>query len=256
MSTNVCEGYGLTSRVKSELLKSFPRLYLAGRISKERLRWGIVGNEIDHPEGTGGSISTVRASLSEHAFVYTGPFVYREHEHCFERHGGSKRAVVSRSMAGIEACDLFVAWIDDDQCHGTLVEIGYASAIKKPSVIIASRKGIDELIGELWFSACAVDNVFVASRESPREGLLELFLEARRGRFAGYGTYSEYLRSPRWKDTREGALTRAGGHCQLCRSTKSLNVHHNTYERVGNELPEDLVVLCRKHHEAFHDGER
>jgi hypothetical protein len=27
-----------------------------------------------------------------------------------------------------------------------------------------------------------------------------------------------------------------------------------TYERLGNELDEDLLVVCREHHQAIHEG--
>lgn len=65
--------------------------------------------------------------------------------------------------------------------------------------------------------------------------------------------YKEYLNSPHWKEIRLKALARAGNRCQLCSSTDSLNVHHNTYRNRGNEDLKDLVVLCRNCHEKFHD---
>lgn len=36
--------------------------------------------------------------------------------------------------------------------------------------------------------------------------------------------------------------------------TSRLHVHHRTYERLGEELPEDLVVLCEVCHEAYELG--
>ncbi len=62
-------------------------------------------------------------------------------------------------------------------------------------------------------------------------------------------TYDEYLDSPTWQTKRQEALGRAGHKCQLCGATNRLDVHHNTYERLGNELPADLIVLCRSCHE-------
>jgi hypothetical protein len=65
--------------------------------------------------------------------------------------------------------------------------------------------------------------------------------------------YRLYLASPRWAEQRAAALERAGHKCQLCSShTTNLQVHHNTYDRIGVELNTDLIVLCddchRKHH--------
>jgi hypothetical protein len=64
--------------------------------------------------------------------------------------------------------------------------------------------------------------------------------------------YSEYLESPAWRARRDAAIARAEGRCQLCNSSRRLNVHHRTYERVDNERDGDLTVLCQKCHERFH----
>ncbi|MDU5111970.1 MAG: HNH endonuclease signature motif containing protein [Clostridium sp.] len=65
--------------------------------------------------------------------------------------------------------------------------------------------------------------------------------------------YKEYLNGEHWKEIRLKALDRAGNRCQLCCKTDNLNVHHNTYENIGNEDLKDLVVLCRECHAKFHD---
>ena len=66
-------------------------------------------------------------------------------------------------------------------------------------------------------------------------------------------TYADYLETDEWKLTRMEAMERAGGKCQICGANcERLNVHHNTYERLGYEAPTDLVVLCENCHEIFH----
>lgn len=65
-----------------------------------------------------------------------------------------------------------------------------------------------------------------------------------------------YLRSDHWRATRLAALERAGNRCQVCNADKRLDVHHRTYERIGNERPEDLTVLCRGCHELYHESRR
>lgn len=68
------------------------------------------------------------------------------------------------------------------------------------------------------------------------------------------GTYDEYLASPEWRSRREWALERADRRCQLCNTTRTpLHVHHRTYERLGAELPSDVIVLCGQCHQTFHD---
>lgn len=68
-------------------------------------------------------------------------------------------------------------------------------------------------------------------------------------------TYADYLRTEHWQQTRAKALKRAGHKCQLCAASSQLEVHHNTYERLGGEKPTDLVVLCRNCHKAHHGAE-
>ena len=64
--------------------------------------------------------------------------------------------------------------------------------------------------------------------------------------------YTEYLRSPEWRNRRIRALCVAGDACEECGVGYSLQVHHLTYERRGCELPEDLVVLCKTCHRMVH----
>lgn len=67
-----------------------------------------------------------------------------------------------------------------------------------------------------------------------------------------YNYKSKYLKSETWFQKRKGALDRANNKCQLCSSRKNLNVHHNTYENVGDEKEEDLIVLCGECHKKYH----
>ena len=64
--------------------------------------------------------------------------------------------------------------------------------------------------------------------------------------------YYEYLRSAEWQGKRFAAIQRARNRCQVCYSDGNLDVHHRTYERLGDELASDLTVLCRTCHTTFH----
>ena len=66
--------------------------------------------------------------------------------------------------------------------------------------------------------------------------------------------YEEYLQTPHCKGSREDKLRAVGHLCQVCNSgLGTLDVHHRTYERLGQELDEDLTVLCRACHSIFHE---
>jgi hypothetical protein len=67
--------------------------------------------------------------------------------------------------------------------------------------------------------------------------------------------YRSYLESPAWHFKANAAKERAGQRCQVCNARNAtLNAHHRTYERVGAELPADLIVLCRGCHKLFHES--
>lgn len=64
--------------------------------------------------------------------------------------------------------------------------------------------------------------------------------------------YTDYLKSPRWFAKREEIFNTRGRICEACKSTKYLQVHHKTYDRLGNEDKSDLKVLCGRCHKGVH----
>jgi hypothetical protein len=70
--------------------------------------------------------------------------------------------------------------------------------------------------------------------------------------------YIEYMNSARWAWRREEEISRANGRCERCGADEAdvtLQVHHLTYEHLGNEEPGELQVLCVACHEIA-DRER
>lgn len=65
--------------------------------------------------------------------------------------------------------------------------------------------------------------------------------------------YYEYLRSPWWEFIRRSAMERAYHACEVCHERRAKAVHHWTYERVGCELPDDVIAVCHPCHAAIHD---
>jgi 5-methylcytosine-specific restriction endonuclease McrA len=68
--------------------------------------------------------------------------------------------------------------------------------------------------------------------------------------------YAAYLKSPRWKELKLIALTKANFCCERCRTgieDVRLEVHHKRYPKVlGQETSADLEVLCTYCHRAHH----
>ena len=65
--------------------------------------------------------------------------------------------------------------------------------------------------------------------------------------------YEEYLKTEHWLKTAYLARQRDGNECRYCASRKPpLQVHHLTYERLGEERLSDVITLCRRCHEMQH----
>jgi 5-methylcytosine-specific restriction endonuclease McrA len=67
--------------------------------------------------------------------------------------------------------------------------------------------------------------------------------------------YTKHINSERWERRRLRAIDEVGGACQMCGSTDRIQVHHLNYDNLGNEKPEDLLVVCRQCHRKVHQGE-
>jgi hypothetical protein len=64
--------------------------------------------------------------------------------------------------------------------------------------------------------------------------------------------YDAYINGPDWGERRKAKLRQVGYRCQGCDETERLEVHHLTYDRLGNERMEDLMVLCQLCHALEH----
>ncbi len=68
--------------------------------------------------------------------------------------------------------------------------------------------------------------------------------------------YREYVCSAAWARRRAAEIAKAGNMCTECGMPGQhgipLQVHHLSYKHLGEELPGELVVLCRLCHEVAH----
>jgi 5-methylcytosine-specific restriction endonuclease McrA len=65
--------------------------------------------------------------------------------------------------------------------------------------------------------------------------------------------YEDYLRSEQWQSKRRLVFQRCAGICEGCRQAKATQVHHLTYEHLGDELLWELAAVCRECHERVHE---
>ena len=71
-----------------------------------------------------------------------------------------------------------------------------------------------------------------------------------------YQKYKNYLLSPEWEEIRQTLFASRGRVCEMCGSNKFIQVHHITYDRLFNEDPADLLVVCNSCHEKIHGKDK
>jgi hypothetical protein len=65
--------------------------------------------------------------------------------------------------------------------------------------------------------------------------------------------YREYIQSKEWKEKAKLVRRRARGLCEGCLTERATQVHHLTYDNLGNELLFELVALCGECHNRIHN---
>lgn len=88
-------------------------------------------------------------------------------------------------------------------------------------------------------------------RRDYEEGMRLLFGPAWRQTISGIQKHDARIHSPEWEAMSRRAKERAGFRCQVCNSPRRLETHHRTYERLGHERDDDLIVLCHECHGLF-----
>lgn len=64
--------------------------------------------------------------------------------------------------------------------------------------------------------------------------------------------YETYIASDAWRERAALLIVARGERCERCGRADSLGVHHLTYERLGEERDDDLLVLCVRCHAGQH----
>lgn len=68
-----------------------------------------------------------------------------------------------------------------------------------------------------------------------------------------YSKYVSYLMSEKWFEFKKMLFAMRGRRCEICQTTKGqIHGHHLTYERLYNEKPEDVQLLCQSCHRDIH----
>lgn len=136
-----------------------PIVYLAGKIKKNDWRHDIVPNLRNHVSGSPSHM------IKANNFTYAGPYFGSCDHGCYhtsQSHGAmtqqqklratAQKSVFGRCLSGVQLSDLVIIYISDDDCYGTLNEIGWVQILKKDHVLIFAPEIASKHINEFWFS--------------------------------------------------------------------------------------------------------
>jgi hypothetical protein len=115
---------------------------------------------------------------------------------------------------------------------------------------LAEHVPFDEALKEQWqrdVQARWLDTYTAQQRERKAQQ------DARQGDW--WDAYNEYLQTPEWRARRQKVFDRAHGWCEGCGMRQAAQVHHKTYDHVGNEFLFELVAVCWQCHERLHARE-
>ena len=144
-----------------------PVIYFAGRMdgSKDGIDWRNAVEGFAGLYTVNAEFGTINCDMAVDcgAFWYSGPFAIDHtgghssgHTSCRKEH----REIWDIDKFQIERADLILAYIDDNQAFGTLVEIGYASALGKPIALGFSERMSRQDYSELWLCRMAAAKVY------------------------------------------------------------------------------------------------
>ena len=159
------------------------KIYLAGKVSKNGWRTGLVGRQNINASDNSKWQPRVNAIFGLHDYV--GPFLYGCNHGCFHGDGThglqspigcgcdadgdggySCREIVVNCLAAVHRADLVFCWLEAPEDYGSMVEVGYALALKIPTVMAAETES--DLIDSHWFAVTASSLVTAAT---PAEAL-------------------------------------------------------------------------------------
>lgn len=159
-------------------LKKVPRVYIAGKISKNDFRHRLVPGLAHHSFG--------QEEIITLDFIYVGPFFVSCDHGCYHGKGThgvmnelgcqevlehTRLDVISNNNAAIDRADVVFVYITATDCYGTLVEIGrVTSRLFRPRLAIAFAPGVP--IDDFWYGAKQADSLYYDVRECCLPGLL------------------------------------------------------------------------------------
>jgi hypothetical protein len=64
--------------------------------------------------------------------------------------------------------------------------------------------------------------------------------------------YNNFINSPIWQGIKNKYWQTHARKCAACNSSKFIHLHHMVYGQFGEEQEDDLIPLCKTHHDQYH----
>lgn len=139
-------------------------------------------------------------------------------------------------------------WYDCTTCGRRLESIKKSDALKKLNGQIPPDR--DTFVDAIKADETNEYNQAKAKASEDANQAYARYYQERARQFWIY--HNRYTRTVKWSRLRQQVFERDGHRCQICKTTESLQCHHNTYERLGAELLSDLRTLCATCHINHH----
>lgn len=95
-------------------------------------------------------------------------------------------------------------------------------------------------------------SVFCEYIRSCRRGRVRFQRKAKKKKVRGRTSYENFINSPEWAAIRNRYWRGHPKKCAVCDTASYIHLHHMVYGEFGQEKDEDLIPLCKNHHEEYH----
>lgn len=138
-------------------MHQIPNVFLSGKVTNQDWRTSVLSDTCSHkfePINMGG-------------WIYCGPFYNACRHGCVRQmqnlHGQSlggeccfgpqkyQHEIKQKCFEGVSDCDVFVVYLNAPACYGTMVEVGWAEALRKQIVVLVDSSISQELRSDFWF---------------------------------------------------------------------------------------------------------
>lgn len=94
---------------------------------------------------------------------------------------------------------------------------------------------------------------YEGARQRERDAIVQKHIRIQKAKSGAFSkAYADHLASEKWQRIRRKVLERAKNLCEGCLERAATQVHHKSYDHLGEEFMFELLALCQECHERLH----